>query len=112
MSIRAYLVNEDVKIIDGKRYVHEEHEYLWNNWHDSEIWNLLWNICIDMTNDDCVGSIEIFDDAWEDLKEDYETRNSDYGKKVYEIVNKHKDVFRRIDEEFKNGEEYITIKLY
>lgn len=112
MSVRAYLVHEDVKIIDGKRYVHEDHEYLWNNWSEYEVWDILWDICIDMTNDDCCGSIEIFSDAWEDLKEDYKYQNSSHGEKVHAVIEEHKDVFQKIDEKFKDGDEYVVIKLY
>lgn len=112
MSVRAYLVHEDVKMIDDKRYVHEDHEYLWNNWSESEIWEILWNICIDMTNDDCIGTMEIWVDAWEDLKEDYKYQNSDYGKEIHKVVDKYKNVFQRIDTEFKKGNDYVKIVLY
>lgn len=112
MSVRAYLVHEDVKVIDGKEYVHEDHEYLWNNWSESEIWEILWNICIDLTNDDCCGYIELFADAWEDLKEDYSLQNSEYGREVHKVIEKHKEVFQNIDNEFKKGKEYVRIALY
>ena len=57
MSIRAYLVHVDVKIIDGLKYVHEDLEYLWNNWSEHEIFEILYLFCNDMTNQDCVGEI-------------------------------------------------------
>ena len=115
MSVRAYLVvNEDIKVIDGKKYVHEEEEYLWSNWSESgaDIWNILFDKMIDYTNEDCCGFIEINEDAWEDLKEDYATRNSKYGKKVYKVVNENKEVFMKMDSRFKSGVDYIKINLY
>lgn len=113
MSVRAYLVTFDEKIIDGKKYIHEDEEYLWNHSEDPEVWNLLWPIMIDCTNDECLGYIEIMYDAWEDLKEDYVTRNSEYGEKVYRIVNQHKEAFQAIDNHFKTiGDDFVRINLY
>lgn len=111
MSVKAYLVHRDVIMIDDLAYYHDELEYLWNNWSESEIWDILWNVCIDMTTDDCIGDIELTIDAWEDLKEDYKLQNSDYSVKVHNVIEEHKDVFQKIDNEFKNGEDYITIRL-
>lgn len=112
MSIRAYLVNEDVKIIDGKRYVHEDLEYLWNNWGESEIWDALYDYINDMTNDDCVGIIELVSDSWEELKEDY-IKCSEQNKenRFCKTINKHKEVFQKLDEYFKKGNQWATIKL-
>lgn len=113
MSTRAYLVTFDEKIIDGKRYVHEDEEYLWNHSANPEIWNLLWPIMIDCTNEDCIGYIEIMYDSWEDLKEDYKKINSEYGKKVYQVVNRHKEAFQAIDNHFKTvGDDFVRINLY
>lgn len=109
MSVRAYLVHEDVKIIDDKKYVHEDHEYLWNNWSDNEIFDALWPFMNDMTNDDCIGTIEIVEDVWNKFKQEYESLTD---KRLNEIVDCHKDVFQRIDTEFKNGNDYIKITLY
>lgn len=113
MSIRAYLVTFDEKIIDEKKYIHENEEYLWNHSNSPEVWNLLWPMMIDCTNGECIGYIEIMYDAWEDLKEDYTTRNSEYGEKVYRIVNQHKEAFQAIDNHFKTtGDDFVRINLY
>ena len=109
MSVRAYIVQEDVKIIDNKRYVHEDHEYLWNNWSDNEIFDALWPFINDMTNDDCIGTIEIVADEWDRFKQEYESLTD---KRLNEIVNKYKNVFQRIDTEFKKGNDYVKIALY
>ena len=102
MSVKAYLVKEDVKIIDGKKYVHEEHEYLWNNWRESEVWRLLSPIINDYTDDDCVGFIELLYDDWQNLKENIKNDKN---------FIKHKDVFQKINNSFDNND-YIRIKLY
>lgn len=113
MSVRAYLVTIDEKIIDGKKYIYEDEECLWNHSEYPEIWNLLWPIMIDYTNDECLGHIEITYDGWEDLKEDYVTRNSEHGEKIYRIVNQHKNVFQAIDNHFKTTrDDYVKINLY
>lgn len=113
MSTRAHLVTFDEVYINDKKYIHEDEEELWNHDEYPEIWDILWPIMIDYTNDECLGHIEIMYDAWEDLKEDYTTRNSDYGEKVYRIVNKHKDVFQAIDNHFKTvGDDYVKINFY
>lgn len=106
MSVRAYLVHEDVKIIDGKRYVHEENEYLWNNWHDFEIWDVLSPYMNDMTNEECVGVIEIVDEEFDRFKEAYKRQD-----RVKEVVNKHKNVFQKIDKALKENY-YVKINLY
>ena len=106
MSVRAYLVHEDVKIIDGKRYVHEENEYLWNNWHDFEIWDVLSPYMNDMTNEECIGVIEIVDEEFDCFKEAYKRQD-----RVKEVVNKHKDVFQKIDGALKENY-YFKINLY
>jgi len=113
MSIRAYLVNEDIKIIDGKRYVHEDLEYLWNNWGESEVWDALYNYINDMTNDDCIGTIELVSDSWEELKKDY-IKYSKQNKedRLYKTINKHKEIFQKLDEYFKEGNQWATIKLF
>ncbi len=108
MSVRAYLVKKDYKMIDNKEYVHEEHEYLWNNWSESEIWDILYPLCNDMTNDDCIGNIEICYCDWESLIDEYKIEDS----KTHKVVEKYKDVFSKIDCEFKNGEDFIEITLY
>ena len=107
MSVRAYLVNEEVKMINGKRYVHEDLEYLWNNWHDSEIFDVLYPYINDMTNEDCVGEIEIIGDVWDMFKEDYKTNE-----KIHKVVEKHKEVFQKIDSELQYEDDYIRIKMY
>ena len=109
MSVRAYIVYEDVKIINGKRYVHEDHKFLWNQWHDNEIFDALWPFMNDMTNDDCIGSIEIVADEWDKFKQEYESLTD---RRLNEIVNRHKEVFQTIDQYFKDGHYWITIKLY
>lgn len=113
MSTRAHLVSFDEIYIDDKKYVHEDEEELWNHSHCPEIWNILWPIIIDYTNDECLGHIEITYDAWEDFKEDYVTRNSEHGEKVYGVVNEHKNVFQAIDNHFKmTGDDYVKINFY
>lgn len=106
MSVRAYLIHEDVKMIDDKRYVHESETYLWNNWHDSEIFDVLYPYINDMTNEDCIGKIEIVNDEWDEFKEDYKTNE-----KIHEVVEQYKEVFQKIDSELKYND-WITIKLY
>ena len=110
MSVRAYLVYEDVKIIDGKRYIHEDIEFLWNNWSQSEIWDILYPYINDMTNEDCIGEIEIVYDEWEDFKNKY--KNLLINSNIYKVVNEYKDIFSKIDCLFKKGEDYIRIKMY
>ena len=109
MSVRAYIVHEKQKVIDGLKYVHEDHEYLWNNWSDNEIFDALWPFMNDMTNDDCIGTIEIVADEWDHFKQEYESLTD---RRLNEIVNRHKRVFQTIDQYFKNGHYWITIKLY
>ena len=62
-----------------------------------------------MTNDDCIGEIEIVYDEWDNFKKEY---NSHDKKKLNEVVNSNKEVFQTIDEYFKKGNDWITIKLY
>lgn len=109
MSVRAYIVHEKQKIIDGLKYVHEDHEYLWNNWSDGEIFDALWHFMNDMTNDDCIGTIEIVADEWDRFKQEYESLTD---RRLNEIVDRHKVVFQTIDQYFKDGHYWITIKLY
>lgn len=110
MSIRAYLVKKDTKIIDDKEYVHEEHEYLWNIWHEPEIWDILWPIMVDYTNDDCCGHIEIMYDAWEDFKE-YCSLDSENSKNIRQVIDEYKEVFKKIDDALKD-DDYVKITLY
>ena len=112
MSVRAYLVHEDVIYVDDKRYVHEEHEFLWNNWSDSEVWDIIISFANDMTNEDCIGVVEVVSDCWDKLKMLYNCNEEGFEQKIYKVVNKHKDVFQKIDTEFKKGNDWITIKLY
>ena len=66
----------------------------------------------DMTNDDCVGIIELVSDSWEELKEDY-IKCSEQNKenRFCKTINKHKEVFQKLDEYFKEGNQWATIKL-
>lgn len=112
MSVRAYLVYEDIKMIDEKKYTHEEHEFLWNNWSDSEVWDIIIPFANDMTNEDCIGTIEITSDEWDRLKMLYKYNESSFEQKIHKIVNKYIDVFQKIDTEFKKGEDWVVIKLY
>ena len=108
MSIRAYLMKTEYKEIDGQTWHRHVHEYLWNNWQDHEIWDELMRYADDYTNNDCVGSIEIAIDKWEGLKRNYEEGDEDLRK----VVDEYKDVFMRLDTEFKLGEDWVTIELY
>ena len=110
MSVRAYLVREDVKIIDGLRYVHEDLEYLWNNWSEHEIFEILYDFCNDMTNQECIGEIEIVEEEWDRFKTQYEKSKQD--SKIRIVVNDHKDAFTTLDSYFKEGFAWATIKLF
>lgn len=110
MSVRAYLVHKDVKIIDDKEYVHEDLEYLWNNWGEYEIIDVLFGFYNDMTNEDFIGEIEIVDEDWERFKEKYNRAESD--STIRKVVNQHKEVFQTLDQYFKEGNYWATIKMY
>lgn len=113
MSIRAYLVHTEYKTIDNEVWHIHRHEYLWNNWSESEIFDILSRYGNDMTNNECIGIVEITYDCWNDLKNDYSINNNSYNNKLLKkVIEMHKDVFQKIDSEFKIGNDYITIELY
>ena len=112
MSTRAYLIEPEFVWIDEKRYVYEAETLLWNHTYNPEIWDVLYPYMNDFTNDECIGYIEITYDVWDSLKMDYMDRANQFGEKVYETVNCHKEVFQTIDQWFKDGNDYIKIKLY
>lgn len=98
MSVRAYLITDvDVKIIDGKKYTHEDEEYIFNLWNDNEIWETFLNSdIIDCTNQDSIGFIEVEYDVWNKIKDN---------------IN-NEEVVAKIDKAFNRFVDYIRINTY
>ena len=117
MSIRAYItrkkliwVNEDAGFFqynnDGEnltKYVHTDHEYCFNIWHQNRLLALMFNYgAEDYTNQDFIGEVEM-------SKEDFESMLESEKR---ELSQQDWDSLEKIIKYFEEGHEWITLTCY
>ena len=117
MSIRAYItrekmiwVNEEAGFFqynnDGEnltKYVHTDHEYCFNIWHQNRLLVLMFNYgAEDYTNQDFIGEVEM---SKEDFESMLENERRDWPQEDWDSLEK-------IIKYFEEGHEWITLTCY